>query len=254
VTKSGDGTGNVSGTGINCGNNCTETANSGTDFALSQSASAGSVFSGWNGCDSVSNGVCNVNLTSDRTIDASFGLEQATLTVNKSGNGTGSVTGTGIACGNDCTHTTNSGTNIALSPVADSGSVFAGWTGCTSIANQICTVVLDSDTTAVATFNSSATLSVTKLGTGSGTVTSAPGNINCGAECFDTFSAGVTVTLTAVANGDSSFRSYIGCDSTNGNTCSVTLDTSKTVSVRFSPPITDADRTSVIQQIIQSLD
>ena len=41
------------------------------------------------------------------------------------------------------------------------------------------------------------TLSVTKAGTGSGTVSSNPAGINCGADCSEAYSPGTVVTLTA---------------------------------------------------------
>ena len=81
--------------------------------------------------------------------------------------------GTGINCGSDCSESVVSGTQVALTATAASGSTFAGWTGtgCGS------TVTVTGNLTCTATFNlSTFTLTVAKAGTGSGTVT-APGSI-----------------------------------------------------------------------------
>src|ERR1019366_224002 len=76
-------------------------------------------------------------------------------------------------------------------------------------------------------------LSVSKAGTGSGTVTSGDGFINCGTVCSYTYNSGSQVTLTETPSQDSSFTSWIGCDSSNGNTCTVTMISSRTVSATF---------------------
>lgn len=68
-------------------------------------------------------------------IDRVYGLKprtgtitpQYTIKVVKSGNGTGTVTGTGINCGTDCTATYRSGTVLDLKPIPAQGSVFSGW-------------------------------------------------------------------------------------------------------------------------------
>jgi len=74
---------------------------------------------------------------------------------------------------------------------------------------------------------------VVKTGLGSGTVTSTPAGINCGATCSSTFPANTALTLTAVPVAGSSFNSWIGCTSTSGATCSVTLTANATVTATF---------------------
>jgi hypothetical protein len=85
-------------------------------------------------------------------------------------------------------------------------------------------------------------------------VTSSPGSINCsivvhdtrmpgppqsgsiyytqGGACTDQFTQGTTVTLTAVAGTNSSVGSWSGCDSVSadGSTCTVTMNTARSVS------------------------
>ncbi len=81
VTGTGTGTGTVTGTGISCTSTAGVTSGdcadgpvaSGTLFAVTASPSAGSTFGTWGGCDSTAANVCNVTLTADRTVTATFG-------------------------------------------------------------------------------------------------------------------------------------------------------------------------------------
>jgi hypothetical protein len=77
------------------------------------------------------------------------------------------------------------------------------------------------------------TLSVQKSGNGSGTVTSSPMGINCGLTCSGTCNPGTLVTLTATTASGSTLSGWSGCDSAGGNTCTVTLNQSRTVTVTF---------------------
>jgi uncharacterized repeat protein (TIGR03803 family) len=76
-------------------------------------------------------------------------------------------------------------------------------------------------------------LGVSKAGTGSGTVTSSDGLINCGQVCSAAYNGGAQVTLTATPSPGSLFTSWSGCDSTNGNICTVTMNSSRTVVATF---------------------
>jgi len=80
-------------------------------------------------------------------------------------------------------------------------------------------------------------LTVTKSGSGSGTVTSNPTGINCGSTCSKAFPASPAVVLTAAASGGSTFTSWTGCDSTSGNTCTVAMSAAKTVNAVFTAAV-----------------
>ena len=54
------------------------------------------------------------------------------------------------------------------------------------------------------------TLTVTTAGTGSGTVTSSPAGISCGADCSEPYNRGTVVSLTATAATGSSFGGWTG--------------------------------------------
>ena len=79
------------------------------------------------------------------------------------------------------------------------------------------------------------TLTVTKAGTGSGTVTSSPVGINCGATCSADFSQGVSVTLTSTPASGFSFGGWSGACTGTG-TCTVSMETDKTVIAAFNTP------------------
>ncbi len=77
-------------------------------------------------------------------------------------------------------------------------------------------------------------LTVSKAGTGSGTVASNPAGINCGTDCLETYNSGVSVTLNAVAASGYSFASWGGaCAGNNTNSCTVTMNASKSVTATF---------------------
>ena len=79
-------------------------------------------------------------------------------------------------------------------------------------------------------------LAVTRGGTGSGTVTSAPAGIDCagaGSICTALFPADSSVVLTASPAAGSTFASWTGCTSTNGNQCTVAMDSDKAVTANF---------------------
>ncbi len=77
------------------------------------------------------------------------------------------------------------------------------------------------------------TLTVAKSGIGSGTVTSSPGGIDCGADCSEPFVIGTTATLTAMPAFGSIFMGWDGCDSTSGSTCTLTVSAARSVTASF---------------------
>lgn len=76
------------------------------------------------------------------------------------------------------------------------------------------------------------TLSVTKAGTGSGTVTSSPSGINCGSTCSANYTTGTSVTLTAAAASGATFAGWSGaCSGTS--TCTVSMTAARSVTATF---------------------
>jgi hypothetical protein len=76
-------------------------------------------------------------------------------------------------------------------------------------------------------------LTVNRAGSGSGTVTSSPAGIDCGADCTEWFDPGSQVTLTAGPAAGSRFDGWTGCDNPSGATCEMTMDGDTTVQATF---------------------
>jgi len=81
---------------------------------------------------------------------------QFTLTVNRTGAGTGTVTSDdgGINCGSDCSQGYESNATVILTATADPGSVFVQWGGDCSVCgtDASCTVIMDADKSCNAQF------------------------------------------------------------------------------------------------------
>lgn len=163
----------------------------------------------------------------------------AKLSVQKAGNGEGTVTSapSGISCGSTCSGSFNTNSPITLTAAASAGSVFTGWTGACS-GTSTCTVTLSANASVTATFSTApGTLTVSLAGTGSGVVTSSPAGINCGTTCSASFSDGTQVTLNETPNSGSTFGGWGGACSGSGS-CVVTLNKASSVTATFilSPP------------------
>ena len=76
------------------------------------------------------------------------------------------------------------------------------------------------------------TLSVSKDGTGTGTVTSAPLGINCGATCSANYADGTSVTLTPTPDAGSTFTSWSGACTGSGS-CVVSMTAARSVTATF---------------------
>jgi Divergent InlB B-repeat domain len=238
ITRSGTGTGTVTSNpaGINCGADCSEIYPPGTAVALTATAAADSTFVGWSGGGCSGTGMCNVVVNGAVMVTADFALRRYDLTVTRTGAGAGSVTSTpaGIDCGATCTASYDTGTQVTLSAAAAAGSLFAGWSGgaCTGTTTCVVTVAAAVNVTATFTLNTYA-LSITKAGTGAGTVISSPAGINCGTTCAATFNHGTAVTLTATPLAGSTFTGWSGAGCTGTGACSVTVTSATTVTATF---------------------
>lgn len=84
---------------------------------------------------------------------------QPILTIDFSGTGTGTVTGPDdISCStpSTCSDQLPTGTTLNLTATATGSSTFSNWSGCSSTSgtnNSVCTVILENNVSATATFN-----------------------------------------------------------------------------------------------------
>lgn len=244
VSKQGTGGGLVTSSpaGINCGDDCSADYVKGANVTLTAVADGYSKFDGWSGACSGTNKTCKVAMKTPLAVVATFTQTsnpppaQMQLQVSKTGSGSGTVTSApaGINCGSTCSASYNSGTNVTLTATPASGSTFVGWSGACSGTGS-CTVTMNSAKTVTAQFNvvtSNPTLSVTKSGTGTGTVMSAPSGINCGSTCSASYASGTSVSLTAVPGPGSVFVSWSGACAGSGD-CYVTMNSNVAVGAQF---------------------
>jgi hypothetical protein len=243
VTKSGAGTGTVTSApaGIACGATCSSSYATGTSVTLTAAPAVGSTFAGWSGGGCTGTGTCVVTVDAAKTVNAAFNQQTFVLTVTKSGAGTGTVTSApaGIACGATCSSSYVTGTSVTLTAAPAVGSTFAGWSGGGCTGTGTCVVTVDAAKTVNATFNlQTFVLTVTKSGTSTGTVTSGPAGINCGATCSFNYTFGTAVTLTPAPTAGSVFKAWSGACTGTG-ACVVTVDAAKTVNAVFNlaPPV-----------------
>ncbi len=204
----------------------------------------------------------NINFTADgdtisRLVTGTGVSTGSSLTVTKAGTGSGTVTSSsgGINCGATCSASYTSGTAVTLTAAAATGSTFAGWSGGGCAGTGACTVTVSAATSVTATFTRpSFALSVIKSGNGSGTVTSAPTGINCGATCSASFTSGTAVSLTAAPAAGSTFTGWSGSCAGIG-ACNVTMSAAGAVTATFTiSPVSFTDnplvaRTTVMKAV-----
>ena len=214
ISKQGNGSGTVTSSpaGIDCGSDCSEDFTEGTAVTLGAGADPGSSFTGWSGDPDCNDGVVTMN--GGRNCTAEFQLQTHAVSVSKSGTGSGTVTSSpaGIDCGSDCSEDFDHGAVVTLTPSPDAGSVFADWSGHADCADGELTVT--GPRSCQATFDllppGEFALTMSHIGTGSGTVTSNPAGIDCGTDCVESYTEGTVVTLTATPDVGSVFKQWKG--------------------------------------------
>lgn len=249
VSKGGSGTGTVTSSplGISCGSDCSEPFANNTNVTLTAAAAGGSAFTGWSGSCSGTSATCNVTMSEARNVTATFttvspveplrvsGLGDLAgssqfFTVNVPSGATNLVIQLGGGTPNADLYVKAgqavSRSNFDCAPQALSNEEFCQFSSPTPSSYNILVYGTSSYTNATLTASyvfagSAQTLTVTKAGTGSGTVISNPAGISCGLDCKEVYATGSNITLTATPAAGSKFRSWAGCNVSTGNTCTV---------------------------------
>ena len=185
-------------------------------------------------------GLCNTPLAGElgdfignQMAAANVGV--SSVTVARTGTGSGTVTGGKINCGGTCTTPLAIGTAVTLAAKASSNSTFTGWTGDCVGTQSTCTFNISAENNVTANFDlaaagggggggtSSFKISISK--NGSGTVTTNPAT--------QSFASGTVVTLTATPAAGQPWIGWAGACAGLSPTCTLTMDANKSVTANF---------------------
>jgi hypothetical protein len=227
----GNGTVTSTPSGISCGLTCSASFTAGQQVSLTAAPAAGWSFAGWSGACSGASG-CSVAMGSNQSVIATFTQNSFTLTAGETGSGTITSGDGKISCGQTCSASYLSGTQVSLTATPDAGWSFAGWGGACSGTGG-CTVTMNAATSVSATFTqSSFALSTSISPSGGGAVGSSPPGINCGSTCSASFLSNTVVSLTETPASGFAFAGWGGACSGVG-TCVVTMSAAQSVSASF---------------------
>ena len=160
------------------------------------------------------------------------------LTLSRAGAGSGRVFSSpaGIDCGSACAASFADHSVVTLTATPDGSSYFAGWSGDCSGSQSSCEVSMTRARSVTATFLPSSagtrSVSVTRSGTGAGSIVSVPAGISCGTGCYAAFPEGATIHLYATALPGSHFVGWTG-DCLGTDSCSVTTSADRSVNAEF---------------------
>jgi hypothetical protein len=167
------------------------------------------------------------NVTANHTISVSFAPITYAITASAGSHGSTSPSGSvAVNQGSSRSFTITPDTGYRIADVLVDGSS-VGAVSSYEFANVVAPHTIS------ASFEEDAyALTVTKDGTGTGTVASSPAGINCGATCSGNFNAGASVTLNATPGTGSTFSGWSG-SCTGTGTCTVTMDQARSVTASF---------------------
>jgi List-Bact-rpt repeat protein len=206
---------------------------------------------------------CVVVLDQDAGVTTSFGDSAALstaygLNLTRSTGGGIQSSPPGIDCGPDtgCSAAFKRNISVTLTPTAADGFAFGGWSGDCSGASS-CRVSMTVSRSVAAAFRAiRETVRVIKQGRGTGTVTSEPAGIRCGAVCTYGFRKGEAVTLRAKVDRRSRFRGWAGpctgrkaCELTAESAVDVTATLDRCASSYFAGFGASASRSALVVRL-----
>ncbi|MDM8558970.1 hypothetical protein [Candidatus Parabeggiatoa sp. HSG14] len=155
-----------------------------------------------------------VIITDDHATPSTIITQKLTITLE--GNGKVTSTPDGIDCGTDCSKDYSNGTAVTVTAIPEEDSRFTGWGGqCSGIGStDSFTVTMNTKMNCSAIFTPipNYTFTINKIGSGSGTVTDASNNIQCGSICKTTFYEGDSINLITTPDDNSRFVKWAGSD------------------------------------------
>ncbi len=235
VGRQGDGSGSVTSDdgAIDCGTTCSAAIRQASTVTLTAAAGAGSVFTGWGGDCAGSATTCVLAVGGDRERHGHLqGSLRPRRDAERLGRRGGDLGRRRHRVRDACADVFTSGDVVTLSADPDADSTFAGWTGDPACAGLgPCELTMDRARTVTATF-APIVRQLTVTTAGSGSVTSAPGGIACGAICAAGFAQPTQVSLSATPATGWFFSGWGGA-CTGAGACVVTMDQARSVSAVF---------------------
>jgi hypothetical protein len=210
------------GTGLITASPSGTTFTAGTVVTLTAAANTNSTFTGWSGACSGTATTCQVTMNGNTSVGAAFTLKSFTISASAGTGGTISPSGS---------VSVNYGASQTFTITANSGYTISGVTVDGASAGAISSYTFSNVTTGhtiTATFTAipaTYTLSTSRTGTGTGSITTSPSGT--------TFAAGTVVTLTAAANINSTLTGWSGACSGTATTCQVTMNGNTSVGAAF---------------------
>jgi uncharacterized repeat protein (TIGR02543 family) len=234
ISKEGEGTGSITGIGIDCGEDCDEQYDGNTEVTLTAIPDAGSTFKEWSGTCSGTD-VCQITFDQSQEVIATFDLTLVSyaLTVKLDGTGSGTVSAENIDCGSDCTEEYPENAEVILTATPETDSAFTGWDGACS-GTDVCSVSMTEAQDITATFDLVSTaneLTVSKNGSGVGTVRGE--GINCGGDCSEQYGNNTRITLNAIPGTGATFVGWAGACFGANPSCQIIMDQTKKVTATF---------------------
>jgi len=167
------------------------------------------------------------------TFSTSASPSQVQVTMQGSGTGTVTSSPSGVNCPGVCSASFAANTSVTLSESAASGSQFVQWGG--ACVGSSCTLTAAGVQTVSANFNLNANYTLTVGVSGTGSVSSADGKINCsnsGGSCVASYPSGTLVTLNGTPGANYTLGGWSGACGGNGG-CSLTMTQNQEVLAAF---------------------
>jgi len=235
ISKSGAGRAVVTSSagGIDCGTNCSADLPVRSSVRLTVVPSADSYLVSWHRpeCPDTLT-TCDVVMNGPVALNVEIALKPV-VAVTVVGSGRVVVHPVDVECRASCNVPVDIGP-VGIDAFADSGWHFVRWENLCAgaTASGACNPGVTANAAITAVFARDPTLTVTRGGNGSGSVSSDLGGISCPSDCSASFNPGRTITLTAAASSDSRFTGWGGACSGMGS-CAVTIGEDATVVATF---------------------
>ncbi len=214
VTTSGTGNGTVTSSPTGT------TFNAGTSVTLTATPGANSAFAGWSGACTGAATTCTVTMNSNLSVAAAFNAQTYTIAASAGTGGSISPSGSvNVNAGANQTFTISPASGYAISSVSVDGTSM-GKMSSYAFSNITASHTINASFTTL-----TYTLSISKSGTGNGTVTNSPTGTS--------FPAGTSVNLTAAPDANSTFGGWSGGCTGTGTSSSVIMNSNMNVTATF---------------------